>query len=92
MARRGAGSNTSRVSTEAYSERVSDREWIVATLLDREATDGEVEAAVRAATPAELEGVQRELDMRIWWQGERIRDLRGAVEHLADQNPGFARG
>jgi len=63
------------------------RDWIVNTLLDLDATEGEVEAAARAATPAEIRGVLDELDLAVWWQGLAIRDLRGQLAHLADQNP-----
>lgn len=65
------------------------RDWIIATLLDPASTDGEVEAAVKAATPAELQGAREQLDMEIWWNDLRLRDLRGAIEHMADQNPGL---
>jgi hypothetical protein len=30
-----------------------------------------------------------ELDLAAWWQGLAIRDLRGRLGHLADQNPGI---
>jgi hypothetical protein len=68
---------------------MSDRGWIVNTMLDLQATDGEVDAAARAATPAELRCVQQELDMAVWWEELKIRDLRGAIAHIADQNPGL---
>jgi hypothetical protein len=68
---------------------VTDRSWIIPTLLDLEATEGEVEAAAAAATPAELRCVREELDLSIWWEDLKARDLRGRIAHMADQNPGI---
>jgi hypothetical protein len=61
---------------------VTDREWIMATLLDLEATDGELEAAMSAATPGEIEDAFTELDLRKWLRQSRQRDVRGALAHL----------
>ena len=67
------------------------RDWIVATMLDLEATDGELRVAVEAATEAELECVQVELWMRHWWAGLRLRDVEGCLAHLREQFPALDR-
>jgi hypothetical protein len=65
---------------------VSDR-WIIRTLLDLEATDGETWAAAKAATPAERQVVLNEIEMRRWWLGLRQRDIEGKMAHLREQYP-----
>ena len=52
-----------------------DRGWILRTVVDPEATPGEVEAAWRAATSAEREGILTELRLAIWWEEEQLRDI-----------------
>ena len=58
-----------------------------ASLLDMEATDGEVEVAAKAATPAEREAVRNEYEMRRWWLGLWKRDIEGKTAHLRGQYP-----
>ena len=52
-----------------------DRGWMPRTVVDPEATPGEVEAAWRAATSAEREGILTELGLAIWWEEEQLRDI-----------------
>jgi hypothetical protein len=66
------------------------RGWIVNTLLDLDATDGEVEAAARAATSAEMLYARRELAMRCWLARLDRHDLEGARAHLREQHPQLA--
>jgi hypothetical protein len=68
---------------------VTDRDWIVNTMLDLDATDGEVDAAARAATPSEIRRVLNGIDFAVWWNDRAIRDLRGQLAHLADQTLGI---
>lgn len=65
------------------------RGWIVNTILDTSATPGEVDAAMRAATPTELEAAAIELDLTLDWDEDRQRDLRGHMAHLREQWPGI---
>jgi len=69
---------------------VSDRGWILATMLDLQATDGEVDAAAQGATPGELAAALSELDLAAWWHSQRINDLRGQLAHLREQHPELA--
>jgi hypothetical protein len=66
-----------------------DREWIIRTALDPQATRGEFEAAIRAATPAELRAIEDELEMATWFAELRQRDVRGKLAHLAEQYAGL---
>jgi hypothetical protein len=68
---------------------VTDRDWIIRTMLNMEATDGEVDAAANAATPAEIEAALQELDLACWWQHQRELALRGAIAHMREQHPGI---
>jgi hypothetical protein len=70
---------------------LGDRDWVVETLLDLEATEGELQAAMRAATAARIEGAFTELRLRREWDELRLRDVRGKVAHMREQWPGIER-
>jgi hypothetical protein len=74
----------------SWEGRMSDGSWIVHTLLDLEATDGEVEAAARAATPAEMLYARQELARRCCWARLDRDDLEGSPAHVREQHPQLA--
>jgi hypothetical protein len=52
-----------------------DRGWIWRTIVDPQATEGEVLAAWGAATEAERRGILQELELHIAWDEMRQRGL-----------------
>jgi hypothetical protein len=58
-------------------------------MLDPQAAPGEVDAALDAASPAEIERIRQQLDMEVWWTDLRVRDARGRVEHFSGQHSGL---
>jgi hypothetical protein len=60
---------------------VSDRDWIVKTALDPEATRGEFEVALAAATPIERGAIRQELDFRISVLDSQINTTRDRRSH-----------
>jgi hypothetical protein len=53
------------------------RDWIVRTILDLDATRGEVDAAMRPANPVQLEVARLMLTLAIGEEASLRRDVRG---------------
>jgi hypothetical protein len=64
-----------------------DRDWVFNTLIDLEATDGEVLAAVNRATSNEVASALMHLDLGKQRAHARQRDLNGYRAHLVEQYP-----
>ena len=66
--------------------RLADRDWIIRTLLDPNATPEEVAAAARAATPKDREAALIQLDLSIAWDKDQRRDIQRRLAHLLGQH------
>jgi len=61
----------------------------VRTILDLDATRGEVDAAMRLANPIQLEVANLMLALAIGEEASRQREVRGKMAHLREQYPGI---
>lgn len=74
-----------------HFEHVTDRDWIYNTLVDAEATRGEVDAAWRAATPGERAQARTQIEGALWWDERQQHLIRGRLAHLREQYPALER-
>ena len=63
-----------------------NRDWILGTLLDLDATDGEVQAAVKASTEGERLAALAEIENRAAWTEDYVRLLSGRLAHLRERH------